>query len=45
MIKKFFTSLILFSIFLITKQSYSATFSERKEFNKVLNGFFQKQYF
>ena len=45
MIKKIFTSLILFSIFLITKQSYSATFSERKEFNKVLNGFFKNTIF
>ena len=45
MIKKIFTSLILFSIFLITKQSYSATFSERKEFNKVLNGFFKNNIF
>ena len=43
--KKIFTSLILFSIFLITKQSYSATFSERKEFNKVLNGFFKNTIF
>ena len=45
MIKKIFTSLILFSIFLITKQSYSASFSERKEFNKVLNGFFKNNIF
>ena len=45
MIKKFFTCLILFLIFLITKQSYSATFSERKEFNKVLNGFFKNNIF
>ena len=45
MIKKFFTSLILFSIFLITKESYSATFSERKELNKVLNGFFKNTIF
>ena len=45
MIKKIFTSLILFSIFLITKQSYSANFSERKEFNKVLNGFFKNTIF
>ena len=45
MIKKIFTSLILFSIFLITKQSYSANFSERKEFNKVLNGFFKNNIF
>ena len=45
MIKKFFTCLILFSIFLINKQSYSATFSERKEFNKVLNGFFKNTIF
>ena len=43
--KKIFTSLILFSIFLITKQSYSANFSERKEFNKVLNGFFKNNIF
>lgn len=45
MIKKFFTYLILFLIFLITKESYSATFSERKEFNKVLNGFFKNTIF
>ena len=45
MIKKIFTSLILFSIFLITKQSYSANFSERKEFNTVLNGFFKNTIF
>jgi hypothetical protein len=45
MIKKIFTCLILFSIFIITKQSYSATFSERKEFNKVLNGFFKNTIF
>ena len=45
MIKKIFTSLILFSIFLITKQSYSANFSERIEFNKVLNGFFKNNIF
>ena len=45
MIKKFFTSLLFFSIFLITKESHSATFSERKELNKVLNGFFKNTIF
>ena len=45
MIKNFFTSLIFLSIFFITNESYSATFSERKELNKVLNGFFKNTIF
>ena len=43
--KNFFTNLIFLSIFLITNESYSATFSERKELNKVLNGFFKNTIF